>query len=114
MKNHICILAALASLAALGTQPATAGPAFAYSWLTTDKTFEQCMTVANDMVTGLGYPHVEKSRFGVTGENNTETLYINCEDLRHVSLVLMRPERPKVGEIDMIVSVMQNRLDFVQ
>jgi hypothetical protein len=46
----------------------------------------------------------------VTGETVDETLYINCEDTRHVSLVLMRADRPHGDEIDRLVVLMQERL----
>ena len=102
---------ALISIAA----PAKAGPAFAYSWLSTDKSFDRCIEVAKGVMSERGYPHVQTTRFGVTGETVEETLFINCEDSRHVSLVLMlRTGRPGYGDIDAVVALMQKRLDAVR
>ncbi|UVC07958.1 hypothetical protein IHQ71_22715 [Rhizobium sp. TH2] len=93
---------------------AMAGPAFAYSWLTTDKSFDRCMGVAKGIMSERNYPHVRTTRFGVTGETVEETLYINCEDSRHVSLVLMlRTGRPGYGDIDAVVALMQKQLNAV-
>lgn len=112
MRNAILLPALAASVLAVA-QPAIAGPGFAYSWLTTDKTFEQCKLAASSMVEGLNYPHIQQTRFGVTGEKDDETLYVNCEDLRHVAVLLVRPARPRVGEIDAFVSLLQHKLEQV-
>jgi hypothetical protein len=107
------LLGAVASTCLLASQ-AIAGPAFAYSWLTTDKTFAQCIGVAKGIMSEKSYPHVRTTRFGVTGETVEETLFINCEDSRHVSLVLMlRTGRPGYGDIDAVVALMQNHLDVI-
>jgi hypothetical protein len=112
MKLAITLLAATMSAIALA-QPASAGPGFAYSWLATEKTFEQCKAAAASMIKGLNYEHVEDTRFGVTGEKTDETLYINCEDLKHVAILLIRPTRPRAGEIEAFVSFLEHRLDVV-
>lgn len=91
--------------------PAMAGPAFAYSWLSTDRPFDRCMQAAKDIMSDRAYDRVQTTRFGVTGETGSETLYVNCEDHRHISVVLMRTERPGYGEIDALVAQMQQRLD---
>lgn len=111
MRSAIGMTAALAVASALFAQPASAGPAFAYSWLSTNKSFEQCIAAAGDLMSGLNYPHVQRTRFGVTGETEKETLFVNCEDTRHVSIMLLRTVRPKVGEIDALVALMQQRLE---
>jgi hypothetical protein len=91
--------------------PASAGPAFAYSWLETGRPFERCMQAAGALMAARAYEHVETTRFGVTGETASETLYVNCEDHRHVSVVLMRAERPRHGEIDALVADLQARIE---
>lgn len=91
--------------------PAVAGPFFAYSWLTTERSFDRCMQAAKDAVASKNYPHVRTTRFGVTGETSAETLYINCEDQRHVSMILMSKERLSHGDIDAVAALMQQRLD---
>ena len=106
-------VAAVAALVTAG-QPAVAGPGFAYSWLSTDKNFQQCLIAASDVLMGLNYPRIQKTRFGVTGDNDDETLYINCEDRNHVSVVLVRLARPKIGEIDALVAMMKQRLEAVR
>lgn len=112
MRKAIALLAVAASAIALA-QPASAGPGFAYSWLTTKKTFDQCMVAAMEVVASLKYPRAQATRFGATGETDEETIYINCEDLNHVAVLLVRPTRPKVGEIDALVALMQERLAAV-
>ena len=107
------LLGAVGGTCLLASQ-ALAGPAFAYSWLSTDKAFDQCIDVAKGIMSERGYPHVRTTRFGVTGETVEETLFINCEDGRHVSLVLMlRTGRPGYGDIDAVVALMQKQLDNV-
>ena len=108
------LLGAVGGTCLLASQ-ALAGPAFAYSWLSTDKSFDQCIDVAKGIMSERAYPHVRTTRFGVTGETAEETLFINCEDSRHVSLVLMlRTGRPGYGDIDAVVALMQKRLDAVR
>jgi hypothetical protein len=89
---------------------ASAGPGFAYSWLSTDKTFDQCISAAQDLAIEKRYPVVSATRFGVTAETGSETLYINCEDATPVSMILMRGQHPKVGEIDALIEVMLRKL----
>lgn len=91
--------------------PAMAGPFFAYSWLTTERSFDRCMQAAKDVISAKNYPHVRTTRFGVTGETSAETLYINCEDQRHVSMILMSKERLEHGDVDAVAALMQRRLD---
>jgi hypothetical protein len=106
------LIAALLTIAAsLVALPAVAGPAFAYSWLSTERSFERCMLSAQDIMATKQYPHVRTTRFGVTGETTVETLYINCEDQRHVSMILMRREPLGHSDIDAIAALMQQRLD---
>lgn len=111
MKFAIGAAAAVAMGLSMLAQAASAGPAFAYSWLSTDKTFDQCIAAAGNLMSGKNYPRIERTRFGVTGETTNETLFINCEDNRHVSIMLLRAERPKVGEIDAFVALMQQLLE---
>jgi len=107
------LLGVVASTCLLASQAMT-GPAFAYSWLTTDKSFDRCIDVAKGIMSERNYPHVRMTRFGVTGETVEETLFINCEDSRHVSLVLMlRAGRPGYGDIDAVVALMQKHLDAI-
>jgi len=101
----------LAFAISLVAMPAAAGPFFAYSWLTTERSFDRCMQAAKDVVATKSYPHVRATRFGVTGETGAETLYINCEDQRHVSMILMGRERLAHGDIDAVAALMQQRLD---
>ena len=89
MKTFISMIAAATALAALA-RPASAGPGFAYSWLSTAKTFDQCIAAANTMMGSLNFPRIQRTRFGLTGETNDDTIFVNCEDQRHVSVVLMR------------------------
>jgi len=110
MKTAISTIAAIAALATL-SQPASAGPGFAYSWLSTDKTFDQCIAAASTMMGSLNFPKIQRTKFGVTGETTNDTIFINCEDHRHVSVVLMRASRPAIGEIDALVALMQQLLD---
>jgi len=110
MKAAISMIAAVTALATLA-QPASAGPGFAYSWLSTDKTFDQCIAAANTMMDGLNFPKIQRTKFGVTGETTKDTIYVNCEDNRHVSIVLTRPTRPAIGEIDALVALMQQLLE---
>jgi len=110
MRKTIAVTAAVAMMPLFGAGSAAAGPGFAYSWLATDRTFDQCIAAANDMVSGLNYPRVQFTRYGVTGETTEETLFVNCEDTRHVSVVLIRTSRPDVGEIDALIALMQQRL----
>ena len=109
MKTIISVIAAATALAALAL-PAAAGPGFAYSWLSTDKTFDQCIAAANKMMESLNFPKIQQTKFGVTGETSDDTVFVNCEDKRHVSMVLMRASRPQVGEIDTLVALMQQIL----
>jgi hypothetical protein len=115
MRILTSVLLGLVASAGLLASQAMAGPAFAYSWLTMDKTSAQCMNAAKSIMSEKNYPHVRTTRFGITGETSEETLYINCEDVRHVSLVLMmRTERPGYGAIDAAVALMQKQLDEAQ
>jgi len=114
MKSSVFFAMGVAFAIASLAGSAVAGPAFAYSWLTTDKSFDQCITAAKGLVTSRNYVHFETTRFGVTGETNDETLFINCEDNRHVSLVLMMQSgRPTYGQIDRLVALMQKQLESV-
>jgi hypothetical protein len=108
MLRPLALLLALLPMSAL---PVVAGPSFAYSWLSTERPFDRCMQAAKDVVAAKNYPHVRTTRFGVTGETGTETLYINCEDQRHVSMILMRRGRLEHGDIDAVAALMQQRLD---
>lgn len=111
MFAALCAACAIASLAG----SAIAGPAFAYSWLTTDKSFDQCIVAAKRLVTSRSYVHFETTRFGVTGETVNETLFVSCEDNRHVSLVLMmRSGRPTYSDIDALVALTQKQLESVE
>jgi hypothetical protein len=110
MKSAISVIAAVTALATMA-QPASAGPGVAYSWLSTNKTFDQCIAAANTMMDGLNLPKIQRTKFGVTGETTKDTIYVNCEDNRHVSIVLTRPARPAVGEIDALVALMQQLLE---
>ena len=108
MKTILSMFAAAALITC--AQPAAAGPAFAYSWLSTSKTFDQCITAAGEMMDRLNFPQIQRTKFGVTGESNEDTVFINCEDHRHVSVVLMRAGRPRVGEVDALVALLQQFL----
>ena len=110
MKIAISMTAAATVLAAIA-QPASAGPAFAYSWMSTSKTFDQCIGAANNMMESLNFPRIQRTKFGVTGETTKDTVFVNCEDNRHVSVVLMRPTRPEVGEIEALVALMRQLLE---
>ena len=110
MKTFISMIVAATALAALA-QPTSAGPGFAYSWLSTAKTFDQCIAAANTMMGSLNFPQIQRTKFGVTGETNDDTIFVNCEDQRHVSVVLMRAGRPQVGEIDALVALLQQLLE---
>lgn len=102
---------AITSMLAASCVPASAGPGFAYSWLSTGKSFDQCIAAATEMMSGLNLPHIQRTRFGVTGETVEQTIFVNCEDARHISVVLMRAGRPEVGEIDALVALLQSRLE---
>ena len=106
----ISMIVAATALAVLA-QPASAGPGFAYSWLSTNKTFEQCIAAADNMMESLNYPRIGRTKFGVTGETTEDTIFVNCEDNRHVSVLLIRAARPEVGEIDALVALLQQLLD---
>lgn len=110
MKAFISMFAAVAALVTLA-QPASAGPAFAYSWFSTGKTFDECIAAANTMMGSLNLPQIQRTKFGVTGETVDDTIFVNCEDQRHVSVVLMRAKRPQVGEIDALVALLQQLLE---
>ena len=109
MKIATVMIVGATALGALA-QPAAAGPGFAYSWLSTNKTFDQCIAAANTMMGSLNFPQIQRTKFGVTGETTDDTVFVNCEDPRHVSVVLMRAKRPQVGEIDALVALLQQLL----
>jgi hypothetical protein len=114
MKRFLFAAIGAASTIASFANSAIAGPAFAYSWLTTDRSFDQCIVAAKRLVTSGNYVHFETTRFGVTGETANETLFVNCEDKRHVSLVLMmRSGRPTHGDINRWVALMEKQLEGV-
>ena len=110
MKSTIGLIAGMTALAAFAG-PAAAGPGFAYSWLSTNKTFDQCIAAADTMMRSLNFPQIQRTKFGVTGETTDDTVFVNCEDQNHVSVVLMRAKRPQVGEIDALVALMQQILE---
>lgn len=72
---------------------------------------DQCIAAADAMMGSLNLPHIQRTKFGVTGETTDDTIFVNCEDQRHVSIVLMRANRPQVGEIDALVTLMQQILE---
>lgn len=110
MRPFISMVAAAAAFVTLA-QPAAAGPGFGYSWFSSSRTFDQCIAAANTMMGSLNLPKIQRTKFGVTGETDNDTVFVNCEDNRHIAVALLRASRPEIGEIDTLVALMQQILE---